>query len=67
MKIFNLLAILFYHFLFSYAINILILNYGVSEIRNIYSENISVERYLSPVSGKSATIIFPLFSGRFAS
>ena len=26
-----------------------------------------VERYLSPVSGKIATMIFPLFSGRFAS
>ena len=32
-----------------------------------YSENIGVERYLSPVSGRSATIILPLFSGRFAS
>ena len=32
-----------------------------------YSANNGVERYLSPVSGKRATIVLPLFSGRFAS
>ena len=30
------------------------------------SVNMGVERYLSPESGSSATIVFPLFSGRFA-
>ena len=34
--------------------------------RTSYSENMGVERYLSPVSGKIATMIFPLFPGRFA-
>ena len=29
--------------------------------------NNGVERYLSPESGKSATIVLPAFSGRFAS
>ena len=31
------------------------------------TENNGVERYLSPESGSKATIVFPLFSGRFAS
>lgn len=31
------------------------------------SANIGVDKYLSPVSGSSATMTFPLFSGRFAS
>ena len=32
-----------------------------------FSLNIGLERYLSPVSGRSATMHFPAFSGRFAS
>ena len=40
---------------------------GFAYIRIYYSENIAVERYLSPVSGRRATIVLPLFSGRFAS
>ena len=31
------------------------------------SANIGVERYRSPVSGRSATMTLPAFSGRFAS
>ena len=30
-------------------------------------QNIGVDKYRSPVSGSMATIILPLFSGRFAS
>ena len=36
-------------------------------IARFYYANIGVERYRSPVSGKSTTISLPLFSGRFAS
>lgn len=32
-----------------------------------YSSNIAVERYLSPVSGRSTTIFLPLFSSIFPS
>jgi len=32
----------------------------------VYSLNIGVDKYLSPVSGKRATIVLPLFSGRLA-
>ena len=31
-----------------------------------HSENIGVDKYLSPVSGKRATIVLPLFSARLA-
>lgn len=34
--------------------------------KDIFYANIVVDRYRSPVSGSSATITFPLFSGRFA-
>jgi len=31
-----------------------------------YSWNNAVDKYLSPVSGRITTIVFPLFSGRLA-
>ena len=36
-------------------------------VYDFYSAKRGVERYLSPVSGRSTTIFFPSFSGRFAS
>ena len=37
------------------------------EHNQTFSLNMGLDRYLSPVSGRSATIHFPAFSGRFAS
>lgn len=38
-----------------------------SKIKKYQPVKSGVERYRPPVSGSSATIVFPLFSGRFAS
>ena len=37
------------------------------EHNQAFSLNMGLDRYLSPVSGRSATMHFPAFSGRFAS
>ena len=40
---------------------------SLSPNSNFYSEKSAVEKYLSPLSGSNATIVFPLFSSFRAS